>query len=238
METIRLPQVTIEQDNGTETDSALMVLGGREPSPLWLSELAFRGEVWAVDRGIEACRRAGIIPRRLIGDCDSASAESWRWAEDNGVPAERYQSDKDLTDFQLALDIFREKNKDRVKKIFLTGAWGGRFDHLWSLILSFLNFSSPHVPFCIADEREGLVLMEGPAEAAFTFARRPKALSLLSFSDICAGVSIAGVRWPLNEVVLRLGFPYAISNRLDGGQRVRAGCESGLLGFYWVWDEA
>ena len=64
METIRLPQVTIEQDNGTETDSALMVLGGWEPSPLWLSELAFRGEVWAVDRGI------GLPPR---GDHPSAS---------------------------------------------------------------------------------------------------------------------------------------------------------------------
>lgn len=51
METIRLPQVTIEQDNGTETDSALMVLGGWEPSPLWLSELAFRGEVWASTGG-------------------------------------------------------------------------------------------------------------------------------------------------------------------------------------------
>ncbi|MCD7954019.1 MAG: hypothetical protein LUG14_14235 [Synergistaceae bacterium] len=80
--------------------------------------------------------------------------------------------------------------------------------------------------------------MEGPTEAAFTFARRPKALSLLSFSESCTGVSIAGVRWPLNEVVLRLGFPYAISNRLDGWRRARVGCENGLLGFYWIWDEA
>lgn len=214
-----------------------MVLGGRAPAAGWLAALAFGGEAWAVDRGIEACRAAGIVPRRLIGDCDSAARESWRWAEDNGVPVERYQSDKDLTDFQLALEIFRAQNKDCVKKIFLTGAWGGRFDHLWSLLLSFLNFSSPHVPFCLADDREGLVIIDGPQEAAFTFDTAPKAVSLLSFSDDCAGVCISGVRWPLKEVALRYGFPYAISNRLDDGLRARVSCEKGRLGFYWVWDE-
>ena len=149
-------------------DTALLVLGGRAPSPSWLSEFGSRGEVWAVDRGVEACRAAGIIPRRLVGDCDSASAESWRWAADNGVPVERYQSDKDLTDFQLALELFREKNKGRAKKIFLTGAWGGRFDHLWSLVLTFLNFSSPHVPFCIA----GACLVGRPRECVLYICRK------------------------------------------------------------------
>ncbi len=214
-----------------------MVLGGRAPAADWLAALAFGGESWAVDRGIEACRAAGIVPRRLVGDCDSAAHESWRWAEDKGVLVERYQSDKDLTDFQLALEIFRTKNNDCVKKIFLTGAWGGRFDHLWSIILSFLNFSSPHVPFCLADDREGLVIIEGPQEASFTFDRTPKAVSLLSFSDDCTGVCISGVRWPLKEATLRCGFPYAISNRLDDGLRARVSCEKGRLGFYWVWDE-
>lgn len=237
METTGLPRLTIEQEDKTAMDLALLVLGGRAPSPSWLSEFGSRGEVWAVDRGVEACRAAGIIPRRLVGDCDSASAESWRWAADNGVPVERYQSDKDLTDFQLALELFREKNKGRAKKIFLTGAWGGRFDHLWSLVLTFLNFSSPHVPFCIADEREGLVLLDGPANASFTFAERPKAVSLLSFSGECAGVSIAGVRWPLDGVALSRGFPYAISNRLGDGLAARVNCESGRLGFYWLWEE-
>ncbi|MPM85511.1 hypothetical protein SDC9_132592 [bioreactor metagenome] len=80
-------------------------------------------------------------------------------------------------------------------------------------------------------------MLDGPANASFTFAERPKAVSLLSFSEECAGVSIAGVRWPLDGVALSRGFPYAISNRLGDGLAARVSCESGRLGFYWLWDE-
>ena len=83
-----------------------MVLGGRAPSPEFLASLARGCELWAVDRGVEACRAAGIAPAVLVGDRDSGSAEGWRWAAERGAATREYQSDKDLTDFQLALENF------------------------------------------------------------------------------------------------------------------------------------
>ncbi|MDO5116211.1 MAG: thiamine diphosphokinase [Synergistaceae bacterium] len=236
MRLTNLPWVTIEKIGGAELPSALMALGGRPPAPSWLSGLKFDGEVWAVDRGIDICRAAGIVPQMLIGDGDSATREGWLWAEERGVPIRRYQSDKDLTDFQLALDIFRENNKNEVKRIFLTGAFGGRFDHLWSTAITFLNFSAPHVPFCAADDKEGLLILREGEEYSLSFQRLPEAVSLISFSEESRGVRLEGVRWPLDGARLSYGFPYAVSNRLNDGRRAKISCESGRLGLYWAWS--
>lgn len=215
-----------------------MVLGGRAPSPEFLASLARGCELWAVDRGVEACRAAGIAPAVLVGDRDSGSAEGWRWAAERGAKTREYDSDKDLTDFQLALEIFADECKNSKKNIILTGALGGRFDHLWSLTLSFLNMTRAGVPFGMADDREGMIFVRGGERYALAFARRPKALSLLAFSPVCSGVNLSGVHWPLSGAELRRDVPYAVSNRVEGEGRVEASCASGTLGLYWTWGDA
>ncbi|OUO92934.1 thiamine diphosphokinase [Cloacibacillus sp. An23] len=235
---MELPGIAIENENIAEGGLCVMVLGGRAPSPEFLARAAEYGEVWAVDRGVEACRAAGIVPAMLVGDRDSGSAEAWRWAEENGAPVREYQSDKDLTDFQLALKIFVESHKNNGKKLFLTGALGGRFDHLWSLVISFLNLAPRGVQLCAADDHEGLLFLHGPQSYSLEFARKPKAVSLLSFSPRCEGVCISGVRWPLSCAELSYGFPYAVSNRVDGDGRVDVSCGYGTLGLCWTWNDA
>lgn len=215
-----------------------MVLGGRAPSSEFLASLARGCELWAVDRGVEACRAAGITPAVLIGDRDSGSVEGWCWAAERGAKTREYDSDKDLTDFQLALEIFADECKNSEKNIILTGALGGRFDHLWSLTLSFLNMTRAGVPFCMADDREGMIFVRGGERCALSFARRPKALSLLSFSPVCRGVNLSGVHWPLSDAELCYDFPYAVSNRVEGGGRAEVSCASGTLGVYWTWGDA
>lgn len=215
-----------------------MVLGGRAPSPEFLASLARGCELWAVDRGVEACRAAGIAPAVLVGDRDSGSAEGWRWAAERGAATREYQSDKDLTDFQLALEIFADERKNSEKNIILTGALGGRFDHLWSLTLSFLNMTSCGVPFCMADDREGMIFVRGGERYALSFAQKPKALSLLSFSPVCRGVNLSGVHWPLADAELRYDRPYAVSNRVEGKGRAEVSCGEGTLGVYWTWNDA
>ena len=238
MNLLELPDITIEGAARWDSAPLVMVLGGRAPSPEFLASLARGCEVWAVDRGVEACRAAGVVPAALIGDRDSGSAQSWRWAAERGAKTREYQSDKDLTDFQLALEILADECKNNEKRIILTGALGGRFDHLWSLTLSFLNRTRAGVPFCMADDREGVMFVRGGEAYSLSFARRPKALSLLSFSPLCRGVNLSGVHWPLTGAELRYDFPYAVSNRVEGEGRVEISCVSGTLGLYWTWNDA
>ncbi len=235
---VTIPGVSIEKANCADAPLLVMVLGGRAPSPEFLARAAEYGEVWAVDRGVEACRAAEVVPAALIGDRDSGSAEGWRWAANMGARTREYERDKDLTDFQLALKIFASECKNNRKKIFLTGAFGGRFDHLWSVTLSFLNLVPGCVQFCCADDREGLLFIHGNERCSLDFKRRPKALSLLPFSRRCRGVNLSGVRWPLSGAEMELGFPYSVSNRVEGPGRVEASCSDGTLGLYWTWGDA
>ena len=231
---ITLPQIFADLKN-TSGELLLMVLGGRAPAPEWFSSLAWRGEVWAVDRGVETCRKCGIVPYRLIGDCDSAEPSSWQWAVDGGAPVFKYESDKDLTDFQLALDLAVQSGRSYC--IAVTGAFGGRFDHLWSSVLSFLHRSDEYVPLLMADDREGLLVLKGEEELSLSFEKKPEALSLIPFSRECWGVSLRGVRWPLSDVVLEYRDPYSVSNRLADGLEAEVEVKNGLLGVYWEWAD-
>ena len=235
-EAIELPELSIEIA-GPRPSFALMAAGGRPPVPEWLSKMKFCSEYWAVDRGVECLRGAGMIPDRLIGDCDSARAEDWEWAMKNGARAERFPSEKDLTDLQLAMDIFVREHEIARKKIILTGAFGGRFDHLWSAILSFVNCGDESVPFCAADGREGLLILRGGESVSLSFKRPPAALSLLSLTPRCTGVSMDGARWPLSNAALEFARPYAVSNRTEGEATV-VSCAGGMLGVYWLAEEA
>ena len=232
LKTIALPDLTI--DTECCPDITLMVLGGRKPAAWWLSSIDFHRRLWAVDSGVDLCFDAGILPDRLVGDGDSASPAAWKWALDNGVDVSKFDRDKDLTDFQIAVDLLSQK-EGREKALFVTGGFGGRFDHLWSTVISFLNCGASIRPLGMADETEGMVFLHGPGSLKMSFGKCPGAISLISFTGESRRVSIKGVRWPLEDVVLKYGEPYSISNRLAEGSEAEVSAESGTVGVYWVW---
>lgn len=215
-----------------DNDIDLMVAGGRAPGALWISGLDFYKKVWAVDRGADICIASGTHVDSLIGDCDSAKKENWSKLEEEGVEIFRFPSEKDMTDFQLALEIFSEK-KEKDRALFISGAFGGRFDHLWSLFISAASHKRAR-PLCMADDKEGILFIEGKGEASFDFDKIPGAFSLISFSEECSGVCADGLKWKLENSVLDFHNPYAISNEVISS-RVKVSLEKGLLGVYWVW---
>lgn len=233
MKRIVLPDLIIETK--CPEDITMMVLGGRKPSIDWLSSLDFLKSIWAVDSGIESCFDSDIVPDKLIGDGDSASPEAWQWAVDKRVDVSRYGSEKDRTDFQLALELFSEKAVNKEEALFLTGCFGGRLDHLWSTLISFISAGGNVRPFGMADEMEGMILLEGPGRLDMSFSRPPGAFSLISFTTVSRGVSVEGARWPLKDVVLEYKDPYSISNRLANGEKVGISLAEGTVGVYWVW---
>lgn len=229
--------VTVRCPDGFPEERLLMVLGGRVPDPEWLRELARTadGEIWAVDSGVDACMAAGVLPRFLIGDLDSASPEAQGWADECGAVTRQYSSDKDLTDFQLALNLWSENPETSKKMPIVTGCFGGRVDHLFSNLHTF-SMSEGWMPRCMADDKEGVFLLRSGGVAELRFCGKPLAISLLPLTDRCLGVSIEGVQWPLKDVVLERSLPWAISNKASAGgnaANVVVRCEEGILGVYW-----
>lgn len=236
MKEISFPSFDIKFAEAMPGEIILMLLGGRKVPAKWLSRLDFYQSAWAIDSGIELCKAAKIIPERLIGDGDSADADAWEWAKLEGAKIYSYKREKDLTDFQLALELLSNEESPEPQGVILTGAFGGRFDHLISLFYSLTYWSDKYQPIGIADEREAVFLLRGGDKAEIKFRRRPSAISILPLED-SEGVSISGVRWVLEKVVLERAKPYSVSNRPDEGNVVVAEVEKGLIGLYCAWDE-
>lgn len=230
--TFTLPQLSFSfKKNQFQHCEIVLVLGGRPPSPSWLCEVAKDKEVWAVDSGAEICMRAGVMPSRAIGDFDSISARAQAWLKSFSVPFEKYSADKDLTDFQLALQLASD-----YKVALVTGCWGGRFDHAFSNIFSLFWSARQGTSVCaFADDTEVLVPLEGAASLEIRFLSRPCAVSLLPLTPLCEGVSIKGTKWELQEVSLSQGYPYAISNEALR-DRINVCLSSGFLGLYCAYS--
>jgi thiamine pyrophosphokinase len=218
----------------------LFLLGGRAPDPKWTRDLEFRNHpvVWAVDSGARACRSAAITPSVLLGDRDSAAPDDWAWALSQGAVEKIYQSDKDKTDFQLALSLFADELETSAPKqlLIVSGCFGGAFDHLTSIFYT-LAFNTGDFFRCMIDEAEGIFFMSSGEETTLEFNRAPEAISLIPVTDICRGVCISGVKWPLSGMTLERKYPWAISNEAtpgaDGTSSVKVFCKQGILAAYW-----
>ena len=136
------------------------------------------------------------------------------------------------TDSQLALDLLTVK-----KEAFsvLSGGFGGRFDHAFSLLYA---FAGTKLHGCIADDYEFLLFLHDEDTVTLQLTETPKSISLLPLSSFCNDVTIDGVYWPLTGATLRQNEPYAISNRLSShDNRVTVKNGNGTLTLYLCRDE-
>jgi thiamine pyrophosphokinase len=169
---------------------------------------------------------------------DSASPDDWKWAVSGGAEEKLYDRDKDKTDFQLALSLFGKAAKlDASQRVLIvSGCFGGALDHLMSI---FFTLGSCGGDFfrCMIDESEGVFFLSSGDEATLEFSRAPEAVSLMSVTDLCSGVSVSGVKWPLDGVTLERRFPWTVSNEVipdsAGAPQVTAQCGDGTLALYW-----
>ena len=227
--TFLLPNLTILHSQPIPQQQLILVGGGRAPAPNWLQSIATKAPLWCIDHGLDCCRQSNIIPQRLIGDGDSAAPENWQWAQEHQVATQRFDPYKDLTDTQLALDLAAKENA----YVLLTGALGGRCDHLLSTLFSFAH---QNIKGCISDERETILFLKAQEEMSLTFGANPKAVSLFPISAEVAGVTLQGAEWPLNQALLQQSLPYAISNRVLANQ-LTISIKSGIIALMICWRE-
>ena len=109
----------------------LISIGGNSTSDVLSIESNFE-EIIAVDSGIEHLLNLSLNPNTLIGDLDSISKKSLDEVKKNGVKILAFNSKKDQTDFELALNYLDEAEKS---KVYIIGGESGEIDHLISIFL-------------------------------------------------------------------------------------------------------
>jgi thiamine pyrophosphokinase len=233
---IKLPQAELTFRKPLPETTLLMNAGGRPPDTNWFLKLAKGFPLWCIDSGIHICRQTGLTPERIIGDGDSACPEAWAWGKSLGVPVEVYPEDKDYTDLQLALR--RAKEIHGTATVIVSGVWGGRFDHAFSNIQSLAGWETLGIKGIATDESETMFFLSDQDRVRIRSEVMPDIISLISLSNSCLGVTIDGVRWPLEKANLQRSLPYAISNQpLGDCKEVSVSVSEGLLGVYLQWHD-
>ena len=91
----------------------LISIGGNSTSNVLSIERNFE-EIIAVDSGVEHLFRLSLVPNTLIGDLDSISEKSLNKIKKNDVDIMAFNSNKDKTDFELALNHLEGVDKSTI----------------------------------------------------------------------------------------------------------------------------
>lgn len=167
--------------------------------------------IWiGVDRGTLFLLRNGIFPQHAFGDFDSVSNDERKNIMNSSIKVNQYQSEKDATDMELALEWALKQNPEQ---ILIFGATGGRLDHeLMNIqllnrslkvradvrILDTRNEISLHLPGCYDIEQD----------------HRYSYISFLAQSEEVTGITLDGFKYPLEQANLQVGSSLCVSNEL------------------------
>ena len=178
-------------------------------------EVSKKDFVIAVDGGLGYCSLLGVEPDLILGDFDSVSPEEAKAVEalEQQIPERilRLPREKDDTDMLAAL---KEGLRRGYRDFRIYGGTGGRFDHTLANIQCLLYLKKHGaVGYLVDGTGMILVLMDESVE----FQKELEGyLSLFSLTEESVGVTIRGMKYPLEQAVVRNDVPIGISNEFTG----------------------
>jgi len=193
--------------------TAILVCGGTVTADFF-KEVLERYEdavVYAVDGGLAVAEAAGIVPDYLVGDFDTAE-EGLVARYEKKCTTIRHVPEKDATDTELAVDDALERGMD---SIVLLGATGSRLDHTMANIHMLYRVLLRGKKAVILNENNRISLHNKPfsIEKEELFGTY---VSFLPFFGEVTGVSLKGVKYPLEDKALTAGNSLGISNEGTG----------------------
>ena len=189
-------------------DIVIVVTGAAPLATCAIDSIPTDSIVIAADGALDHALAAGLTPAVLVGDLDSVSDAGLAWAESN-ASIEPHPTDKDHTDTELALVTAADLNP---RQLTLISGGGDRLDHTFAAIGALGASSLTSIP-----EIDGwwgnhrLAVVHGPGRARL-YVATGTTISLLALHGGCGGVSIDGVRWPLERSDLASAVGLGVSN--------------------------
>ena len=196
----------------------LISIGGNSTSNVLSIESNFE-EIIAVDSGIEHLLNLSLNPNTLIGDLDSISKKSLDEVKKNGVKILAFNSNKDQTDFELALNYLEETEKS---KVYIIGGESGEIDHLISIFLLI-----PSKSFF-----ENIIWLYGDKRIIFRQKLELNIKKLTKFSVIpltdLTNLSIDGAEWNLDNKDIQFGETLTLRNNTNE-EKLSIRCDKGVF---------
>ncbi|OPX51273.1 thiamine diphosphokinase [Clostridium thermobutyricum] len=203
----------------------LIVSGGTEPSKELLLEYKNKVSfIIGVDKGCNVLYKYNITPNLIVGDFDSGDLKVVEYFKNTGIEVRKYSTHKDYTDTHLAYNIAKELGD--VKKIYLLGATGTRFDHSLGNLGLFLNSLEDDIYLEIVDDNNIMFIVDRKTTIKN---RKNKVLSFHGLSDEVRNFTIKNAKYELERYNLKLLEPRAICNEFLDGEDVQIDFDSGKI---------
>ncbi|MCD7742617.1 MAG: thiamine diphosphokinase [Ruminococcus sp.] len=181
-----------------------IIFAGGNPEPMLPDGINTENSlIIAADKGYINCKELGFTPTLTIGDFDSLGFIP------NDCEKISFPKEKDDTDLMLAV---REALKRECSDITILGALGGRLDHTLANIqtLAFIRENGAWGRILSCNEQIILV-----SSGKYTIKRKEHySLSLFSYSREVTGLTVKGVKYPLNNGKIDSSFPIGVSNEI------------------------
>lgn len=200
----------------------LISIGGNSTSNILSIESNF-DEIIAVDSGVEHLFKLALDPNTLIGDLDSISENSLDKVKKNGVDIIAFNSNKDQTDFELALN-YLEGVENSI--IYIIGGESGEIDHLLSIFLLI-----PSKSFF-----ENIIWVYGDKRIIFRQnlklnVQKMSKFSIIPLSDL-SNLSIDGAEWNLENKNIQFGETTTLRN-VANKDEINVNCDTGVFAFIY-----
>ena len=196
----------------------LISIGGNSTSNVLSIESNFE-EIIAVDSGIEHLLNLSLDPNTLIGDLDSISKKSLDEVKKNGVKILAFNSNKDQTDFELALNYLEEAEKS---KVYIIGGESGEIDHLISIFLLIPSKSFfENIIWLYGDKR---IIFRQKIELNI---KKLTKFSIIPLSDL-TNLSIDGAEWNLDNKDIQFGETLTLRN-ITNEEQLNIRCDKGVF---------
>lgn len=184
--------------------------------------------VIAVDGGYETLLAKGIDADIVFGDFDSLG---YCPQHEN---IEVFDAHKDFTDMDLALKHAIDQGFD---DIVMCDAFEGRLDHTIGNLQLLVGAAAKGIRVWGFTEEEGILVLYGPGALSEVYFDEGAygTFSLLSHSDVAAGVSETGFEYELADATVLNYVLWGISNELIGKQ-AKASCVQGSLWAFYPLD--
>ena len=200
----------------------LISIGGNSTSNVLSIESNFE-EIIAVDSGVEHLFKLSLDPTTLIGDLDSISKKSLNELKKSGVKILAFNSKKDQTDFELALNYLEEAEKS---KVYIIGGESGEIDHLISIFLLIPSRSFfQNIIWLYGDKR---IIFRQKLELNI---KKLTKFSIIPLSDL-TNLSIDGAEWNLDKKDIQFGETLTLRN-ITNEEQLSIKCDKGVFAFIY-----
>lgn len=218
-------QITIQggQQKGKK-GICFLVGAGRIDNTGWLKRQIKPGEndyVVAVDGGFAICDQCGIAMDLVVGDFDSLGY----------VPGHpnliRMPTEKNDTDMLFAV---RKGLELGYRTFQLYGVTGGRADHTFANYQVLVYLAKQGACGIMCSPQWQITVVEN--DCLKLPAYEGGMLSVFCMGDQAEGVTLEGVKYPLQKYTMKNDYPIGVSNEFIG-EKVRIEVEKGTLLIMW-----